>query len=150
MIFGLGTDICPVCRWEHLYARFGERILIKIFHKDDVSYLLSGNNKRLPERLAGRWAVLEAFGKAMGSGLNGWSWKQLRFLNGRLWTENELTIRLTTIGISAIHASVSHDMGMAFAVVILEVNDITKNAHKVHKIILEIFNSLCIVNKIFH
>jgi holo-[acyl-carrier protein] synthase len=126
LILGFGTDICPVFRWEHLYARFGKRIVIKIFNKDDALYLLSGNSKRLPERLAGRWAILEAFGKATKFGMNNWSWKQLRFLNGQLWVEDELAVMLTKMGANNIHASVSHDAGIAFAVVILETTNISR------------------------
>jgi holo-[acyl-carrier protein] synthase len=120
LILGLGTDICPVCRWEHLYTKFGERAVFKILSKNDALYLLSGNNKILPERLAGRWAIIEAFGKATKFGLSSWSWKQLRFLNGQLWAEKELADTLAKLGINNIHASVSHDAGIAFAVVILE------------------------------
>ena len=125
LIFGLGTDVCPVCRWERLYAKFGDRAAFRILNNNDAFYLLSGNNKRLPERLAGRWAILEAFGKATKFGLNNWSWKQLRFLNGRLWTEGELATMLVALGVNSIHASVSHDMGMAFAIVILETTSTT-------------------------
>ena len=120
MILGLGTDICPVCRWEHLYSKFGEKAVLKILGKDDAFHLLSGNSKLLPEKLAGRWAMLEAFGKATKFGLSNWSWRQLRFLNGRLLVEEELASTLVKLGVNNIHASVSHDAGIAFAVVILE------------------------------
>lgn len=116
----MGTDICPAARWEHLLDRFGEKAARRVLHGDEADYLLAGNRRRLPERLAGRWALREAFGKALGIGLDGWSWKQLRFLNGRLWAEDELAAMLAARGINRLHGSVSHDAGMAFAVVILE------------------------------
>lgn len=120
MIIGLGTDLCPASRWEHLLTRFGEKGPRRILHEDEAAYLLAGNRQRLPERLAGRWALREAFGKALGTGLDGWSWKQLRYLNGRLWAEGELADQLARRGADRIHASISHEGGMAFAVVILE------------------------------
>jgi len=120
LILGLGTDICPVCRWQHLYSKFGEKAVLKIFDKDDAFRLLSGNSKLLPEKLAGRWAILEAFGKATKFGLNNWSWKQLKFSKGQIWAKGELINTLTNLGINNIHASISHDAGIAFAVVILE------------------------------
>jgi holo-[acyl-carrier protein] synthase len=120
LIAGLGTDLCPASRWEHLLTRFGEKAPRRILHEEEAAYLLAGNRQRLPERLAGRWALREAFGKALGVGLDGWSWKQLRFLNGRLWAVDELAALLGSRGIDHIHASVSHEGGMAFAVVILE------------------------------
>ena len=70
--------------------------------------------------MAGRWALREAFGKALGVGLDGWSWKQLRYLDGRLWAEGPLAAMLAGRGVEHLHASVSHDGGTAFAVVILE------------------------------
>lgn len=120
MIHGLGTDLCPASRWEHLLARFGEKAPRRVLHPDEADYLLGGNRQRLAERLAGRWALREAFGKALGIGLDGWSWKQLRYRDGRLWAEAELADMLEARKIERIHASISHDSGMAFAVVILE------------------------------
>lgn len=120
MIAGVGTDLCPAARWQHLLDRFGEKAMRRVLNPAEADYLLAGNRQRLPERLAGRWALREAFGKALGVGLDGWSWKQLRFLNGRLWAEDELAAMLADRGIDRLHASVSHDGGMAFAVVILE------------------------------
>lgn len=123
MIIGLGTDICPAARWEHLLERFGEKGPQRILHPDEAAYLLAGNRQRLPERLAGRWALREAFGKALGVGLDGWSWKQLRFRDGRLWAEGELAAQLQARGVTRLHASVSHDRGLALAVVVLEGNE---------------------------
>jgi holo-[acyl-carrier protein] synthase len=120
LILGLGTDLCPASRWEHLLERFGEKGPRRILHEEEAAYLLGGNRQRLPERLAGRWALREAFGKALGVGLDGWSWKQLRFLNGRLWAEGDLAVELDRRGVEHLHASISHDGGVVFAVVILE------------------------------
>lgn len=86
----------------------------------EFSYLMGGHQARLAERLAGRWALREAFGKALGVGMDGWSWKELRFLDGRLWAEGDLQNLLRTRGISSMHGSVAHDSGLAFAVVVLE------------------------------
>lgn len=121
MIRGLGSDLCPPARWEHLLERFGpEKCCAKILHPEEAAYLLQGNRGRLPERLAGRWALREAFGKALGVGLDGWSWRELRYLNGRLWAEGALAERLRQGGVTRLHATVAHDGGTALAVVILE------------------------------
>jgi len=120
MIAGLGTDICPAARWARLLDRFGEKGLRRVLCADEADYLLAGNRQRLPERAAGRWALREAFGKALGVGLDGWSWKELRFLDGRLWAEGELALMIKARGIEGIYGSVTHDGGIAFAVVILE------------------------------
>lgn len=120
MILGLGTDLCPSARWARLLDRFGEKALRRVLADPEVDYLLHGNPGRLAERAAGRWALREAFGKALGVGLDGWSWRQLRFLDGRLWAEGELAAMIQSRGIEKIHGSLSHDGGMSFAVVILE------------------------------
>lgn len=120
MIRGLGSDLCPAARWEHLLGRFGDKALRRVLHAEEADYLLKGNARRLPERAAGRWALREAFGKALGVGMEGWSWKELRFLDGRLWAEGALAERLAAEGIHGLHGSLSHDGGLAFAVVVLE------------------------------
>jgi len=121
MIKGLGTDLCPPSRWRHMIERFGvEKCVGRILHPDEATYLLGGNRERLAERLAGRWALREAFGKALGTGLDGWSWKELRYLNGRLWAVGALADLLASRDIRVLHGSVSHDGDLALAVVILE------------------------------
>lgn len=121
MIAGLGTDLCPPSRWRHLVERFGaEKCAGRILHPEEAAYLLGGNRERLPERLAGRWALREAFGKALGTGLDGWSWKELRYVNGRLWAMGALANLLASRDIRSLHGSVSHDGDLALAVVILE------------------------------
>ena len=120
MIQGLGTDICPASCWTHLLERFGEKSVRRMLCAEEADYLLKGNRQRLPERLAGRWALREAFGKALGTGLDGWSWKELRYRDGRLWSEGALARQLQARDILHLHGSVSHDSGLAFAVVVLE------------------------------
>ena len=121
MIVGLGTDLCPPSRWRHLIERFGaEKCAGRVLHPEEAAYLLGGNRERLPERLAARWALREAFGKALGTGLDGWSWKELRYLNGRLWAVENLSKLLSDRDIRSIHGSVSHDGDLAVAMVILE------------------------------
>jgi len=121
MILGIGTDLCPPSRWRHLVDRFGaEKCARRILHPEEAAYLLAGNRDRLPERLAGRWALREAFGKALGIGLDGWSWRELRYKNGRLGAEGALADRLAARGIRTLHGSVSHDGDLALAMVVLE------------------------------
>ena len=120
MIIGLGSDLCPPARWAHLVDRFGEKAIHRMLHPDEAAYLLKGNRQRLPERLAGRWALREAFGKALGVGLDGWGWRELRYVDGRLWAEGALVQMLAARDITRLHGTVTHDAGLALAVVILE------------------------------
>ena len=125
MILGLGTDLCPSLRWQHLLARFGEKIVRRILQTQEADELWAGNAQRLPDRMAGRWALREAFGKALGVGLDGWSWKELRYRDGRLWAEGALLALLEARQVSRLHGSVTHDGGLAFAVVMLEGRDLS-------------------------
>jgi holo-[acyl-carrier protein] synthase len=120
MILGLGTDLCPPARWARLLERFGEKAIHRMLSPEEAAYLLKGNRERLPERLAGRWALREAFGKALGVGMDGWSWRELRYLNGRLWAEGALADQLRERRILNLHGTVTHDGGFALAVVVLE------------------------------
>jgi len=120
MIKGLGTDICPAGRWARLIDRYGEKAVRRVLHGDEADLLLGGNAQRLPERMAGRWALREAFGKALGLGLEGWDWRGLRYRDGQLRAEGPLVELLAARGIQHLHGSVSHDGGLALAVVILE------------------------------
>jgi holo-[acyl-carrier protein] synthase len=121
MIIGLGTDLCPPSRWRHLVERFGaDKCAGRILHPEEVAYLLGGSRERLPERLAGRWALREAFGKALGTGMEGWAWKELRYADGRLWAVETLSELLAARDIRTLHGSLSHDQDLAMAVVILE------------------------------
>ncbi len=120
MILGLGTDLCPSARWARLVDKFGEKALRRMLHPEEAELLLAGSPARLAERLAGRWALREAFGKALGTGLDGWSWRELRYRDGRLWAEGGLADLLAARGIRRLHGSLSHDGGVAFAVVLLE------------------------------
>ncbi len=120
MILGLGTDLCPSARWAKLLERYGDRTVQRILVPEEAALLLKGPQARMAERLAGRWALREAFGKALGVGMEGWNWRELRFEDGRLWAEGSLAELLRERGIAKLHGSLSHDAGLAFAVVILE------------------------------
>lgn len=120
MILGLGNDICPVARWQRLLDRYGERAVERMLSPEEAAYLHQGPPGRVAERMAGRWALREAFGKALGTGMTGWAWEELRFQDGRMWAEGELVALLAARGVKHLHGSVAHDAGMAFAVVVLE------------------------------
>lgn len=121
MIAGIGMDICPARRWQRMIERFGaSKCCRRILMEEEALYLLQSHPDRLAERLAGRWALREAFGKALGVGLEGWNWRELRYINGRLWAIDTLEVRLKGRGIQHLHGSVTHDAGTAYAFVVLE------------------------------
>jgi len=121
MIYGIGIDICDVNRWNNMIERSGqERCCQRILSIEESNYLLESNPNRLAERLAGRWALREAFGKSLGVGLTGWNWKELRYVDGKVWVEGELKSQLNAMNINRLHASITHDNTMAVAMVVLE------------------------------
>ena len=63
MMKGIGVDICRCSRFEGKERRFLERL----FTPEELSVPLS------PEYLASRFAAKEAFSKAVGTGIRGFS-----------------------------------------------------------------------------
>jgi holo-[acyl-carrier protein] synthase len=120
MIIGICVDLCKTSRWQRLLDRYGERSLQRVLSEDEVNLLLSGSANCLAERAAGRWALREAIGKAMGIGLSGWNLRELRYTEGVVKTVGNLGKKLKSLGVEKIHATISHDSGLSVAVVVLE------------------------------
>jgi holo-[acyl-carrier protein] synthase len=120
MIVGVGVDLCPAARWRRLLDRYGMRPLRRMLPECEMKYLLSGDPKKLAERAAGRWALREALGKALGTGLAGWGLRELRYLDGATAAEGNLKKKLDELEVTKIHATLSHDGGLSVALVVLE------------------------------
>jgi holo-[acyl-carrier protein] synthase len=122
MVIGLGIDVCSIERMQRALdrsgIRFWERILTEGERED-----LSGRVDR-GAALAGRFAAKEAAAKALGAPRDVW-WHHLEVRHGTLGVP-----RLELRGPAAVHAarlgvvnklvSITHDGGVAAAVVILE------------------------------
>jgi holo-[acyl-carrier protein] synthase len=73
MILGVGIDIIEVARVRAAHERFGERLLNRILHAEEIAYCLS--HKDPAPFLAARFAAKEAISKAFGTGIGaalGW------------------------------------------------------------------------------
>jgi len=66
-LFGTGIDIVEIARIAKSYERFNENFASKILHDDELIELESATNK--VAFLAKRFAVKEAFVKALGTGI---------------------------------------------------------------------------------
>lgn len=76
MIFGIGTDIVRVVRFEKNLARFGERFARRIL--TDAEYADFQKIAQPAQFLAKRFAAKEAMAKAMGTGFrNGLSLRHI-------------------------------------------------------------------------
>ena len=66
-IIGIGIDIVEIARITKSYERFEENFASKILHDDELTELEASSNKSA--FLAKRFAVKEAFVKALGTGI---------------------------------------------------------------------------------
>ena len=119
----IGLDLVKVTRWQRICEKFPSR-LEKIFTEEERNHC-NTKGKRSADSYAALWAVREAAGKALGTGILGsgfgdayltwteWGMPQLH-LQGKLWERAEM------LGVTDIAVSISHEDGMAAAVVVME------------------------------
>jgi len=76
-----GIDIVEIQRISKIYEKFGFNFLVKILSKEELK-IIPINKKRRIDFISGRFAVKEAFVKALGTGFrNEWSLKKISVLN---------------------------------------------------------------------
>jgi holo-[acyl-carrier protein] synthase len=121
MIVGIGIDVCSIERMRRALERHGERFFARICSEAERADLLGRDPAT---SLAGRFAAKEAFAKAL-DGARGVGWHEVevrRTASGR--PRLELAGRGHALavesGASRWHLSITHDAGVAAAVVILE------------------------------
>lgn len=124
MIVGIGIDTVEVKRIRQLLEEYGSRFEGKIFAPAELEY---GRTLADPaNELAARFAAKEAVLKALGTGYNhGVKWKEI-------WVEREpegppelkFSGRVAELcqqaGVNKAHVSLTHDGGIATAMVVLE------------------------------
>jgi holo-[acyl-carrier protein] synthase len=122
MIVGMGIDVCSIERMRKALERHGDRFFDRICTPDERA-ALSGRGD-VATGLAGRFAVKEAFAKSL-DGAKGVGWHEVevrRAPSGRPILElrgNALTMA-QSYGADTWHVTITHDAGVAVAVVILE------------------------------
>ena len=115
MIVGVGIDVVDVERFGQTLTRT-PRLLERLF---------TDGERHLPLiSLAARFAAKEALAKALGApvGLRWTDATVVRGGNGRphLRVEGTVAERAAELGVTALHVSLSHDAGVASAVVVAE------------------------------
>ena len=114
MILGIGVDVCSVERISLACARPG--------FTDRVFTLAEQSGSE--QTLAGRFAAKEALAKALGapSGLRFHDCEVLSDETGRpsLIVTGTVADRVEEVGASRLHVSISHDAGVAVAMVVCE------------------------------
>ncbi|WP_084074125.1 holo-ACP synthase [Demequina sp. NBRC 110052] len=114
-VVGVGIDVVEIERFELALERspgFLERVFTPA--ERELGHA----------SLAARWAAKEALAKALGAP-SGMSWQDcqvVRELNGRPVFEMWGTVgeRAAALGIASVHLSLTHDAGLASAVVVAE------------------------------
>ncbi len=124
MIYGIGTDIVESSRIAQSLDRFGERFARRILTDSEWAEYHSSNKPVL--FLASRFAAKEALSKAMGTGLRhpvNLTYITITHDNlGKPFFEfhPELNQLINDKGITQHHLSISDEINMACAFVVLE------------------------------
>lgn len=122
MIFGIGTDIAKVNRFEKWINN--PEMITRFFNKEEIKE--KGKMPALCEHYAARFAAKEAFSKALGTGISGFSLQDVYIKNQEsgkpeLIVQNKaLEILIEKCPDPIIHVSLSHEKEFAVAFVIIE------------------------------
>jgi holo-[acyl-carrier protein] synthase len=121
MIVGVGLDVCSIERMRRALERHGERFFARICSEQERKDLAG---RDAATALAGRFAVKEAFAKAL-DGAPGVGWHEVEVRKApsgrpRLELRGKAVELATKAGASRWHVSITHDAGIAAAVVVLE------------------------------
>jgi holo-[acyl-carrier protein] synthase len=112
---GLGIDVVAISRFEEAVEK-SPTFLERVFTPTE--------RELGPHSLAARWAAKEALAKALGAPA-GLSWHDAEVAKDadgkpRLVVTGSVAARVSELGITSLHVSLSHDAGIASAVVIAE------------------------------
>ncbi len=120
MIFGVGTDIIEIDRIKKSLNK-NLKILDKLFSEKELEMLKEKGFK--PESVAGNFSAKEAVVKSVGTGLRGFSLKNVQILRDKLnmpivVPEGEFKEYCDSINIDRIIVSISHSKNYATATAI--------------------------------
>jgi len=127
VILGTGTDLIDVRRIERALARFSHRFARRVLVDEEYQRYIT--HVKPAHYVAKRFAAKEAFSKAMGTGIRfPVNWHNVSVANERsgkpyLKFSEPLAALLKQRGISRAHLSLSDEIEMACAFVILEGED---------------------------
>ena len=115
MILGVGIDVVDI-------SRFGETLERTPAMRERL--FTAGERERSLTSLAARFAAKEALAKALGAP-TGMRWLDAEIVNEatgnpRFDIRGSVLARADVLGVKSVHVSMSHDAGIASAVVVLE------------------------------
>lgn len=122
MIVGLGIDIASIPRVARALERYGPRFMERILTPAEREEL--SGRVDAATALAGRFAAKEALSKALGGPRDVW-WQDVEIRRGPLGTPTLHLLGAAVpyaerLGIVRSLVSITHDAGVAAAVVVLE------------------------------
>jgi holo-[acyl-carrier protein] synthase len=124
VIAGIGIDLLATDRMRKTIERFGDRFLRRVFTEDEIAYCKSKHDS-VPS-FAARFAAKEAAMKALGTGVSrGVAFRHVEVARRRGEAPRVLfhggaRRRAELLGVTASTLTITHDAGIAAAVVILE------------------------------
>ena len=121
-VLGLGIDLCEIDRVEEALGRHGQRFLDRICAPGELRRPLE--SRRIGEHVAGLFAAKEAAMKALGTGMQGVSFREIavaREAGGppRLVLTGRARERADVLGVTAAHVTITHGRREAVSVVLL-------------------------------
>ncbi len=122
MILGVGIDVVHVYRLKHWATIPG--LLKRFFNPEELKAALPRGEAGILS-LAARFAAKEAFGKAIGTGLAGFSLREISVINSQngkpiMHLYGKAKRAFEIFGGKRIFVSLSHERDNALAVVIIE------------------------------
>jgi holo-[acyl-carrier protein] synthase len=114
-VIGVGIDVADIARFEEALVRTPS-LLARLFTPAEAG--------RPPASLAARFAAKEALAKALGAPV-GMAWHDAEVVSEesgrpRFDLRGTVLARANDLGVVSVHLSLSHDAGIASAVVVLE------------------------------
>lgn len=122
MIVGIGLDVCSIERMRKALERHGDRFYARICSGAERKELDQAGDRAM--HLAGRFAAKEAFAKSL-DGAPGVGWHEVEIHHGpsgrpQMMLRGQAHTLALAAGALRWHLSITHDAGIAAAVVILE------------------------------
>ncbi|MBW2459069.1 MAG: holo-ACP synthase [Deltaproteobacteria bacterium] len=122
MILGLGIDVCSIERMRGILDKWGDRFWNRILCEEEREQLAKRADRATV--LAGRYAAKEAAAKALSGG-RGVGWHHVQVLSSRrrppeMRLVGPARASADRVGVTHVHLSITHDAGVAAAVVVME------------------------------
>jgi holo-[acyl-carrier protein] synthase len=122
VILGLGIDVASIERMKRVLDRHGDRLWTRVLTERERAALAQRRDRAVA--LAGRWAAKEAAVKAF-LGRAGALWHDFEVRRGLLGEpemhfQGRAALVADRLGVARALVSITHDAGVAAAVVVLE------------------------------